>query len=107
LVATEDVRILSIEADVTWTGQPSPLEAHVTVDGVAVEFRMWNPVSATFYLAALASDVDENVLTALFDGAYSRAFLLEGQNIAITIETTGGTVSQLNALVKWQRLLPT
>jgi hypothetical protein len=106
LVATEDVRIISIAARVDFTVQPSPLEARMTVDGVVDVYDLINPATATWYCAGSNSPYTGGSLVGA-DVAQYRAFLMEGQNIAVECETTGGTVQFLYARVKWARLLPT
>jgi hypothetical protein len=109
LAATDDVRIISIEAHVNFTVQPSPLEVHETVDGNVITYQMINPVTATSYGARIGENADETLQVLDPANAYAsyRAFLDEGQNIGVTAEITGGTVQLLYCRVKWARLLPT
>jgi hypothetical protein len=108
LAPTEDVRIISITANLNWTVQPSPLEVHVTIDGQDITHLINNPVTSVWYFARITESNDEanQELHATAIGYY-RAFLYEGQNITITAETTGGTVQRIYCRVKWDRLLPT
>ena len=102
LDTVKNVRIIGIVASVTWTGQPTPLEIHVTIDGQAYTFTVTDPVSATKYYARLLSG---NAITAqplvTTDVEVTRAFLLEGRSVKVEAETTGGTVSNLSATVKY------
>lgn len=108
LVATEDVRILSISASVTWTVQPSPLEAIVMVDGNTILHQQADPVSTTEYTPLITPATPENLQLMDTTGVISsRAFLYEGQSVAVQARTTGGTTSNLSCRVKWAKLLPT
>lgn len=104
LAATNNVRIISIAVSVTWTVQPNPLEVHVTIDGNTITYTVANPVSATYYFARPAAALAETaqILDTNYYSHY-RAFLLEGKNVAITAETTGGTTSNLACRVKYAR----
>lgn len=106
--AVEDVRIISAVATVTWTVQPTPLEIHIAIDGVNITHFVDNPISTQYYDAKLSGGTSEATqpLDAASLGQY-RAFLYGGQSIAVTAETTGGTVSNLSCRIKWARLLPT
>ena len=105
LATTNNVRIISIMAQVTWTVQPTPLEAHVYIDGQHLIYDFTDPVSATPYMAftTSAKTADSGDLGTT-DYAQYRAFFLEGRSIRITIETTGGTSSNLSAKVKWAKI---
>jgi hypothetical protein len=104
LATALNVRILSIEAAVTWTVQPTPLEIVVTIDGQTIVYSKDNPASATAYFAVTAG-----ANTALFqalsvtDGAITRSFLMEGRSVKIEARTTGGTVSLLTSKVKYEQ----
>lgn len=100
----KNVRIISIVAQVTWTVQPSPLQIHITIDGVALEGSQTDPVTATPYFAKLRGNLTTIFLLDTTDFAYARPFLIEGRSIKIEFETTGGTVSNLSARVKWQKI---
>lgn len=100
LATTANARIISACASVTWTVQPNPLQIHCTVDGQnQPEASQANPVSTTYYeihnYPATANWAMSNSFTV------HRAFLIEGRSIKIEAETTGGTVSALNARVKY------
>jgi len=105
LETTRNVRILSITARVDWTVQPTPLEIHVTIDGQVLTFTQTDPVTATWYDARISSNTapTAEAMEAANTSIPGRAFLLEGRSVAITVETTGGTVSNLLARVKYAR----
>lgn len=109
LAATEDVRIISVDVICTWTVQPSPLEAHIVLDGVAYDPGFGNPVSNQDYMWFLQPYNLGGTLAATGGDKHdiNKAFILEGQNASVTAEVTGGTVQNLSARVKWARLLPT
>lgn len=101
LNTVKNVRIKSIAAKVTWTVQPTPLEIHATIDGIAMLWLVGNPVSGTNYFAS-----DTPQATALLQTlgltAYDqrRGFLLEARSIKIEAEITGGTSDPLEARAK-------
>lgn len=104
LAQTANVRIISIAAQCTWTVQPSPLEVHITIDGVPIiTHTINNPVSGTWYEAALRAQLAENAqaLAGVGTTAPTRAFLYEGRVVAIEAEITGGTVQNLSARLKY------
>ena len=108
LAATANVRLISIETDITWaTTQPTPLEIVVTIDGVSTIFLVANPVSATPYFASL----DANATAATQDlettdrTATGRSFLLEGRSIQVQARITWATTqpTPLNVRVKYAK----
>lgn len=101
-VAGRRVRILSMAAKCTWTVQPTPLEVWLIIDGISWRFYVDDPVSNTWYSACLnsASISTSQTLSTTLNEA-SRSFLIEGRNVTITAEITGGTVSNLAARVKY------
>jgi len=104
LDTTEHARIIGISVVVTWTVQPTPLEIHMTIDGQSLVFTKTDPVSATQYAAQLQETqaVTAQSLTNATRCDH-RAFLIEGRSIKIEAETTGGTVSNLSARVKYAK----
>jgi len=107
LATTKNVRIRSIVAQVTWSGQPNPLEVHLTIDGIPFTVTQTNPVSATPY--ALAQSVAADFLAAeVFVTVYSAVNVpiqYEGKSVKVEVETTGGTVSLLECRVKYARMI--
>jgi hypothetical protein len=109
LDTTKNVRIISMIVQCTWTVQPTPLELHLTIDGVSHTYAMANPVSATPYIARALPDLSElnQGLTALTgsitDVTACVPFLIEGRSVKVTAEITGGTVSNLTARVKYAK----
>lgn len=67
LATTENVRIVSLHAKITWaTTQPTNLRIVVTIDGQTRTFTVGNPVSATAYMPQLYADRgDAQVMAAL------------------------------------------
>ena len=107
LDTTRDVRIISIMVKCTWTVQPTPIELHVTIDGHALLFSFANPVSNIFYIGYINPNYGE--LLQFLVGANDAnlpgrpPFILEGRSVKIEAETTGGTVSNLVARVKYAK----
>jgi len=105
LATTRNVRIIGITASVTWTVQPTPLEIHITIDGQAYTFTVTDPVSATKYYARfLSSQTITTQPLVTTDVEVTRSFLLEGRSVKVEAETTGGTVSNLSATVKYAKI---
>jgi len=102
LDTTKNVRLLNIIVRVTWTVQPTPLEVHITIDGQVVTFTKTDPVTITSYFPQTldAFTLPGGVLDTV---VVHRAFLLEGRSVKVEVETTGGTVSNLSARVKYAR----
>ena len=102
LAATPRVRIISAIVVCTWTVQPTPLELHITIDGQVITHPFTNPVSLSNYYAYPRPTLAPGAQT-LFGAVTEsrRAFLMEGHNIAIAAEITGGTVQNLSARIKW------
>lgn len=96
-----NVRILGIYALVTWTVQPNPLEVHITIDGQALVATQANPVSNTMYFVTKGAVTQFNM--SVTDMSEYIAFLLEGRSVKVEVETTGGTVSQVDCYLKYQQ----
>ncbi|NVM23119.1 MAG: hypothetical protein HWN68_15215 [Desulfobacterales bacterium] len=103
LATTKNVRIILIEAQCTWTVQPTPLEIHVTIDGQPLVFSKADPVSEDYYYATPYAPVAGGSLNVVAEVRH-RAFLLEGRSVKVEAEITGGTVSNLSARVKYAKI---
>lgn len=99
----KNVRLISLAAKVVWSVQPNPLEIHVTIDGQEITFTVANPVSTTWYFAVLNGALATGGLGTT-DYAPQRAFLMEGRSVKVEAETTGGTVTDLNARIKYAKI---
>lgn len=101
LAATSNVRVYDIYVLTTWTVQPA-LEVWITIDGTEYRATFTNPVSATPYYVirqpSIPATADEFVLTATQP---IHAFLVEGRSVTVTVESTGGTVSNLKCYVQY------
>ena len=100
----KNVRIISIYALTTWTGQPTPLEIHVTIDGVPHRFFVNDPVSGTSYQGEIFPRALETAQLLTTASNLVNAFLLEGRSVKVEVEITGGTVSDLKARIKWAKM---
>lgn len=100
----KNVRIISIMIQCTWTVQPTPLELHLTIDGQLLKWTKTDPANATDYYAVINDD-DAPDAMAFETGSASkyRSFLLEGREVKIEAEITGGTVSNLFMRVKYAK----
>ena len=102
LDTTRNVRIIGIGAQCVWTAQPTPLEIWVTVDGQTLRFYKTDPATAVWYAAREHDLATED--SSLSGTLAAIAFLLEGRSVKVEAEITGGTVSNLNARVKWAKI---
>lgn len=100
----ELVRIISVAIRCTWTGQPDPLETHITLDGNSYNPGVTNPVNNKVYYnrnMGFLSDVwnydDGHVWYAY------KSFAAEAREAYIGAEVSGGTVSALDCRVKWAK----
>jgi len=97
LDTTPKVECWGIDVKVTWTGQPDPLEVHLTIDGNADTTSFTNPVSTAVYrMRALADPTTKYDLLAT---VVVQGLLLKAQSLKVEVETTGGTVSNMTANV--------
>jgi len=103
LAATDYVRLISAAIRCTWAVQPTPLELFTIVDGQTITWSKANPVTNTWYFPRVdaSSNPDTQELTNLAADQRNRPFVLEGRNMQILGEVSGGTVSQLRAVVKY------
>ena len=99
--AKKNVRIISICGCVLWTVQPTPLEIHVTIDGITYKWTQTDPTDGGFYMCPLDARFSETAQEMVAGASLSSAFVLEGRSVKVEAEITGGTVSNLNARVKW------
>ena len=90
LATTRNVRIISIETDVTWAvTQPDPLHVVVTIDGISTIFRVNNPVSATpYYVSSNAFTAADNQILEVTDRSTGKSFLIEGRSVRVQIRVT-------------------
>ena len=109
LDTTKNVKILSVFVSVAWTGQPTPLELHVTVDGITKRFVRNNPASATAYIpqsnpdTAPASQYLVTTADAALPYLLKTMDIINGRSVKIEAEIIGGTVSNLSARVKYAK----
>lgn len=105
LDTTKNVRIIGMMVRCTWTVQPTPLEIHVTVDSQSITFQKIDPVSTISYFPAFNAFADSlnQILTDAAVGD-TRSFLLEGRNVKVEVEISGGTVSNLTARVQHAKI---
>jgi len=96
-----NVRIIGIFVRCTWTVQPTPLEVHLTIDGVVHTASYTDPVSNTGYFVYVDPSLTSGY--AMSSGTGKEAFLVEGRAVKIEAEITGGTVSNLAMRVLWAR----
>lgn len=106
LATSKNVRFYQATVKVTWTGQPTPLELHGTVDAQSLTWTQANPVSTTNYYVygfnAGNAPTTQNLNT--FNFVDPHTFILDGRSVKLEAETTGGTVTNLSSRViygKW------
>jgi hypothetical protein len=92
LNTTRDVRLRSINANITWAvTQPTPLEIVVTIDGQTITYIGANPVSATEYEAKpnkQNSDTNQYLGVIVNDVQSPGGFLLEGKSVRVQVRVT-------------------
>ena len=103
LAETKNVRIIAIFVKCTWTVQPTPLEIHVTVDGQALIGAKTDPVSNDWYSPDRPTELGTGFAVGV-SSIIPQPFLLEGRNVKVEVEITGGTVSNLSARVKYAKI---
>lgn len=103
------MRIKSINVNVVHAAAPTPLEVHITIDGIAYAFTFNNPVSTTEYFCVLSPErAPANQL--LFELAdYNNVCLhkdelLQGKSVQVLAEITGAGATALNCRVRYERL---
>lgn len=101
LDTVKNARIIGVSVNVTWTVQPTPLQIHITIDGETTGGGFTDPVSTTFYFGSISPGSANIISVSDVDRTAYRAFLIEGKSIKIEVETTGGTVSNMSARVKY------
>ena len=100
LPLSRNVRIYDIYSMVTWTGQPSPLEIWITLEGTIRKGEQIDPESATPYYVT-RHPLGVSAIFALTKTLPLHAFLVEGRLVKVEVEITGGTVSNLKCFVQW------
>jgi len=102
LATTRNARIISVAVRCTWTVQPTPLQVHITIDGNTLSYSFTDPVTNRWYIAIRRSEfAEDSGILAYLTTAQDMTFLVEGRSVRVTAETTGGTVSNLSARVKY------
>jgi len=102
----KNVRILGISIILTWaTTQPTPLEIHFTIDGIAFTGSFANPVTATSYYITLRSFTASAVLSTI-DSLPSSPFIVEGKSVKVECAITWATTQPTNLTmrVKWAKI---
>jgi len=99
LDTVENARIIGIAIKVAYTTVPN-VECHINVDGNNLTASKYDMMNSTWYMVRLSEPYENPVYSIGTHG--SRAFLLEGRSISITVEFTGGSgVKDLSARVKY------
>lgn len=104
LDTTKNCRIITAFVSVTWTVQPTPLELVLTIDGQTIIHLVGNPTSAINYELAMNNSGMTGQPLAAEGTRTSWAFCYEARSIKIQARTTGGTVSNLSATVKYAKI---
>lgn len=101
LDTTHNVRLLGAYCQCTWTVQPTPLEMHLTIDGIVNSPAKVDPVSDTPYFLRFPAPFHDDAELVTQDDSLSRAFVLEARSLKIELEITGGTVSSLDGRIAY------
>ena len=107
LDTTKKVRVFSIVVQCTWTVQPTPLEAYLTIDGTEYPASQTDPVSTQSYYpvyTCLAPNVSSIMIAIGTEAQRYGNLMLDARSIKIEAEITGGTVSNLSGRVKYAKL---
>lgn len=98
------VRLIAVAAKTTWTVQPTPLELHITVDGQTLRWFTANPASNVwFWVLWNYGDGSNDQAFVTPDYQKAIAFLLEGRDVKVEVEITGGTTSSVQCRLKWAK----
>ena len=109
----KNVQLLGIIVKCTWTVQPTPLEIHAVIDGVAWKWTKTDPVSDTDYFCYIQPDIaplsqtlvgSAQAVTTVGDVTLDRYFSGGARSVKVEAEITGGTVSNLSARVKYAKI---
>ena len=106
LPTTKNVRILSIETDITWAvTQPTPLEVILVIDGLTYIFFQNNPVTATPVYATLTGNNSIITFPLSTDWLPYKEFLIEGRSINVGVRVTWAVTqpTPLNCRVKYAK----
>jgi len=103
LPETTFVSLYQMTVAVTWTVQPAPLELHLDIDGNDIPADSGAPVSGTQYFYRLLRFGAGAALEVLDTGMQNTD--IKGKVAAVTAETTGGTVQNLEARIKYARYI--
>jgi hypothetical protein len=104
LATTRNVRIISIEANVTWGGNQPQLWVDLTIDGQLISFGAGTPVSTQRHFAEnTAGSVSTQQTLTTTDYIY-RSFLIEGRSVKIDARYIGAAgTTLLECRVKWAK----
>lgn len=102
LDTVENVRIISVWIECTWTVQPDPLELHGTLDGLTLKAAVTNPVSTQNYYLGVNPDLALNA-QALTTTKPIQSFIYDCRSVQLLAEVSGGTVQNLSCRVRYAR----
>lgn len=103
LDTTENVFILNIHGNVTWTDQPTPLELHYTIDEITETAQLANPNSGANYFMTRPSHTTTLFQWSSTDFSKYGLGLVQARSVKIEVEITGGTVSRLKSNLKYAK----
>ena len=100
----KNVRVITIACRCTWSVQATRMDVFVTVDGIALSGGVSSPASNTPYYVYVAWALEAGLIALGTSTAELRkSFLLEGRSVKVEVSVTGGTVSKLEARVKYAK----
>ena len=103
LEKTRNVRIKSIFVKCIWSAQPLWLQVVVFLKKTTITYNVDSPDSNIPYFACNTGDEAIEELLETTDESKSRAFLIEDQSVKVAVRCSGGTVSNISAIVKWSQ----
>lgn len=108
LPSTANVRLRSLSIKADWTVQPTPLESHITFDGIETTYAGANPATGDYFSPTTDQDSGagaptSQVMVNQWTDRYIDIMPVESKSMSITGEITGGTVQLLYCRVKYLR----
>jgi hypothetical protein len=104
LDTTANVRLIAFAVKETHSVTPTNVKIVITIDGQTLTYTKTSPSSATWYFPTQSSSVGASSLAlGSTDLAQYLTFLYEGRSVKVQASVSGGTVSNLSAIVKYAK----
>jgi len=103
----KNVRIIGVQVIITWgVTQPTPIEAHLTIDGQPITYSKIDPVTGTgYYIREHTMNVAPTAQSLSSTNLSTMAFTHEGRSVKLECEITWATTQPTNLTmrVKWAK----